>query len=143
MTVDAERLKSVLGIADVTFIPGRSALAVIDATLSGEPPAFEAATHDAMMRRQTTRRTTPLAPNQIGIDNFQFSPRTLTIKAGTTITWINNDDVPHLIVNVQRAFKQSPVLDTDQRFSATLTKPGTYNYFCSLHPQMQGTIVVK
>jgi 3',5'-cyclic-AMP phosphodiesterase len=143
MTVDPARLKSVLGIADVTFVPGRGALAVVDATLSGEPPAFEAATHDAMMRQKSARRATPLAPNQIGIDNFQFSPHTLTVKPGTTITWINNDDVPHLIVNVQRAFRQSPVLDTDQRFSATLTKRGTYSYFCSLHPQMQGTIVVK
>jgi len=143
MTVDPGRLRSVLGIADVTFIPGRSTLAVVDATLSGEPPAFEAASHDAMMRRRTARASRILAPNQIGIDNFQFSPAKLTVKAGTAVTWINNDDVPHLIVNVQRAFKQSPVLDTDQRYSATLTKPGKYDYFCSLHPQMQGTIVVR
>jgi plastocyanin len=59
------------------------------------------------------------------------------------VTWINKDDVPHLIVNVQNKFRQSPVLDTDQRFSATLTKPGTYDYFCSLHPKMQGRIVVQ
>jgi plastocyanin len=65
------------------------------------------------------------------------------VKAGTKVTWINNDDVPHLIVNVQNKFKQSTVLDTDQKFSVTLTKPGTYNYFCSLHPKMQGTIVVN
>jgi plastocyanin len=93
--------------------------------------------------RQTARKAVALGPNEIAIDNFQFSPPTLTVKAGTKITWINNDDVPHLIVNVQNKFKQSPVLDTDQKFSATLAKPGTYNYFCSLHPKMQGTIVVK
>jgi plastocyanin len=51
--------------------------------------------------------------------------------------------VPHLIVNVQNKFKQSTVLDTDQKFSATLTKPGTYNYFCALHPKMQGVVIVK
>jgi plastocyanin len=54
----------------------------------------------------------------------------------------HNDDVPHLIVNVENKFRQSPVLDSDQKFSVTLTKPGTYNYFCSLHPMMVGKIIV-
>jgi plastocyanin len=142
MKVDAAKLGSVLGIADITFIPGRSALAVVDATLSGGPPAFVEASHDAMMKRQDARKAKPLGPNEIGIDNFNFTPRTLTVPVGTKVTWINNDDVPHLIVNVQNKFKQSPVLDTDQQYSATLQKPGTYTYFCSLHPQMQGTIVI-
>jgi 3',5'-cyclic-AMP phosphodiesterase len=143
MKVEPERLKSVLGITSVTFIPGRGALAVVDATLSGEPPAFEAASHDAMMQRQANRKSLVLGPNEIGIDNFAFTPSPLTVKPGTTVTWINKDDVPHLIVNTQNKFKQSGVLDTDQRFSATLTKPGTYDYFCSLHPKMQGKIVVR
>ena len=143
MKVEPERLRSVLGIADVTFIPGRSQLAIVDATLSGEPPAFEAASHDAMLRRQAARRATPLGPTEIGIDNFNFTPRVLTVPRGTTVTWINSDDVPHLIVNVERRFKQSPVLDSDQRFSARLTTPGAYNYFCALHPKMQGKIVVS
>ena len=142
MTVDAARLTSVLGIADVTFIPGRSALAIVDATLSGQPPAFDAATRDAAQRPQP-RRTIALGPNDVGIDNFQFSPATLTVSRGTTVTWINNDDVPHLIVSADRRFKQSPVLDTGQKYQTTLDKPGTYKYFCSLHPMMQGTIVVK
>ena len=142
MKVEPERLKSVLGITDVTFVPGRSALAVVDATLSGQPPAFEQASHDAMMRRQTTRKNMTLGPNEIGIDNFKFGPATLTVPRGTKVTWINNDDVPHLIVNVENRFRQSPVLESDQRFSVTLTKPGTYNYFCSLHPMMQGKIIV-
>ena len=142
MTVDVARLTSVLGIADVTFIPGRSSLAIVDATLSGQPPAFDAATQDAAQRRQT-RRTITLGPNEIGIDNFQFSPPSLSVARGTTVTWINNDDVPHLIVNVERRFKQSPVLDTGQTFSVKLDTAGTYKYFCSLHPMMQGTIVVN
>lgn len=141
MIVDPAKLRSVLGIADVTFIPQRSQLAVVDATLSGEPPAFDEASHDAMMRRQTTRHA-PLGANEIGIDNFQFLPPALQVKRGTTVTWINNDDVPHLIVNVERRFKQSSVLDTAQRFSAQLTRSGTYNYFCALHPKMQGKIIV-
>ncbi|HEY4303188.1 MAG TPA: metallophosphoesterase [Gemmatimonadaceae bacterium] len=143
MTVDPKRLKSVLGIADVTFIPGRNQLAIVDATLSGEPPAFESASHDAMMREKANRKTLVLAPNEIGIDNFSFTPPVLEVKAGTAITWINKDDVPHLIVNVQNKFKQSTVLDTDQRFTVTLSKPGTYDYFCSLHPKMQGRVVVS
>jgi 3',5'-cyclic AMP phosphodiesterase CpdA len=143
MKVDANRLKSVLGITDVTFIPGRSTLAVVDATLSGEPPAFEAASHDAMMSRNARRAATPLGPDQIGVDNFNFTPPALTVKRGTTVTWINNDDVPHLIVSPEKKFKQSPVLDTDQRFSVTLRSPGTINYFCALHPKMQGRIVVQ
>ena len=143
MKVEPERLKSVLGITDVTFVPGRSALAIVDATLSGEPPAFAAASHDAMMRSRAERRALVLAPNEIGIDNFDFTPKVLTVKAGTKVTWINKDDVPHLIVSTQNKFHASAVLDTDQRYSATLAKPGTYDYFCSLHPKMQGQIVVE
>jgi Icc protein len=143
MKVEPERLKSVLGITDVTFVPGRATLAVIDATLSGQPPAFEAASRDAMARRQTTRKSLTLAANEIGIDNFKFAPATLNVRAGTKVVWINNDDVPHLIVNVQNKFRQSPVLDSDQRFGVTLTKAGVYDYFCSLHPMMQGKIVVS
>jgi len=141
MVVQPERLKSVLGIANVTFIPGRSSLAIVDSTLSGEPPAFDAATRDAANRPKRTHAA--LGANEIGIDNFAFAPSPLVVAPGTRVTWVNNDDVPHLIVNVQRAFRQSPVLDTDQRFSATLTKPGTYDYFCSLHPKMQGKIIVR
>ena len=142
MRVEPERLKSVLGITNVTFIPGRSSLAVVDATLSGQPPAFEAATRDAM-RRQSAKKSVTLAPNEIGIDNFKFAPNPLTVKAGAKVVWINNDDVPHLIVNVQNKFRQSPVLDTNQRFAVALTKPGTYDYFCSLHPMMTGKIIVQ
>jgi Icc protein len=143
MTVDPQRLKSVLGISDVTFIPGRTALAIVDATLSGEPPAFESASHDAMMREKANRKALVLGPNEIGIDNFSFTPPVLEVKAGTSVSWINKDDVPHLIANVQNRFKQSSVLDTDQRFTVTLGKPGTYDYFCSLHPKMQGRVVVS
>ena len=143
MKVEPERLKSVLGITDVTFVPGRGALAIVDATLSGEPPAFETASHEAMMRSRAERKALVLAPNEIGIDNFDFTPKVLTVKAGTRVTWINKDDVPHLIVSTQNKFHASPVLDTDQRYSATLSTRGSYDYFCSLHPKMQGKIVVE
>ncbi|HVX38370.1 MAG TPA: metallophosphoesterase [Gemmatimonadaceae bacterium] len=143
MKVEPERLKSVLGIANVTFIPTRSTLAIVDSTLSGQPPAFDAATHDAMMRKTTARKQLALGPDEIGIDNFNFTPAVLTVKSGTRITWINKDDVPHLIVSTKDAWKQSPVLDTDQRFSVTLSRPGSYDYFCALHPKMQGRLVVQ
>ena len=143
MKVEPERLKSVLGITNVTFVPGRSSLAVVDSTLSGQPPAFEAANHDAMMRRQAARANLVLGPNEIGIDNFQFVPAVLRVSGGTAVTWINKDDVPHRIVSTQNKFQPSGVLDTEQRFTVTLTAPGTYDYFCSIHPTMQGQIVAR
>ena len=89
-----------------------------------------------------TKRARSHAPNEIGIDNFQFTPPVLTVKAGTSVTWVNDDDVPHLIASSEGRFKSSTVLDTGQRFSVTFAKAGTYSYFCSLHPKMQGKVVV-
>jgi plastocyanin len=76
------------------------------------------------------------------IDNFTFVPARLTVKAGTTVTWRNEDDIPHTVTSVTQVFK-SRALDTDDRFSFTFTKSGTYEYFCSLHPRMTATIVVE
>lgn len=79
---------------------------------------------------------------EVKIDNFSFSPANLEIKAGTTVTWTNADDIPHTVVSNEKIFK-SKVLDTDQKFSFTFDKPGTYPYFCSLHPKMTGKVVVQ
>ena len=76
------------------------------------------------------------------IDNFTFVPARLTVKAGTTVTWRNEDDIPHTVTSAARLFK-SKALDTDDSFSFTFTDPGTYEYFCSLHPRMTATIVVE
>jgi len=78
------------------------------------------------------------------IDNFSFSPAQLSVAAGSTVTWENHDDMPHTIVNdaTPREFKSAP-LDSGEHFSQTFAKPGTYKYFCSIHPHMTGTIVVK
>jgi plastocyanin len=143
MKVEPERLKSVLGITNVTFVPGRSSLAVVDSTLSGQPPAFDAANRDAKTLQQAKRANLVLGPNEIGIDNFQFIPAVLHVSAGTAITWINRDDTPHLVVSTQNKFTQSGLLDTDQRYTVTLMQPGTYDYFCSIHPKMLGQIVVR
>ena len=78
----------------------------------------------------------------VTIDNFVFEPARLTVKAGTTVTWLNRDDIPHTVAAKDRLFK-SKVMDTDESFSFTFPAPGEYSYFCSLHPHMTGTIVVE
>ena len=79
---------------------------------------------------------------EVKIDNFSFGPATLTVAPGTTVTWVNHDDIPHTVVSTDSVFK-SKVLDTDEKFSFTFTKTGTYPYFCSIHPKMTATVVVK
>ena len=76
------------------------------------------------------------------VQNFTFTPERLIVKAGTTVTWRNEDDIPHTVTSESRLFK-SKALDTDDTFSFTFTEPGSYAYFCSLHPRMTGTIVVE
>jgi plastocyanin len=83
------------------------------------------------------------AATAVSIDNFTFGPQTLTVKAGTTITWTNKDDIPHGVASADNAFAKSRALDTDDSFSFTFTKPGIYQYFCYVHPHMVGTIVVE
>ena len=82
------------------------------------------------------------ATAEVKIDNFSFGPATITVAPGTTVTWVNHDDIPHTVVSTDSVFK-SKVLDTDEKFSFTFTKAGTYPYFCSIHPKMTATIVVK
>ena len=86
----------------------------------------------------------PLAAAEtvVKIDNFTFTPDTAEIAVGTTVTWTNDDDIPHALAEVERRFK-SKALDTGDSFSFTFTSSGTYEYFCSLHPHMKGKIVVK
>jgi plastocyanin len=79
---------------------------------------------------------------QITIDNFSFKPGTLTVPVGATVTWTNKDDIPHTVVSTKKRFA-SPALDTDERFSCRFTAPGSYPYYCSVHPMMTGTVVVK
>ena len=78
----------------------------------------------------------------ISIDNFVFTPDTLEIAAGTKVIWTNNDDIPHAVGAKDLSWK-SHAMDTGDTFDHTFEKPGTYDYFCTLHPHMQGKIVVK
>jgi plastocyanin len=80
---------------------------------------------------------------EVKIDNFSFGPMTLTVAPGTTVTWANNDDVPHTVVSDDKTTFKSKALDTDEKFSFTFRDPGTYEYFCSVHPKMTGKIIVK
>jgi plastocyanin len=78
----------------------------------------------------------------VQIDQFAFVPQRITVKAGATVTWINEDDAPHTVASSDKLFK-SKALDTGDKFSFTFTTPGTYAYFCSVHPHMTGAIAVE
>jgi len=80
--------------------------------------------------------------NEITIDNFTFTPKELTVAVGTTVKWLNHDDIPHTIVEKKTTFR-SKALDTDDSYSFTFTSAGTFDYFCGLHPHMVGQVIVK
>jgi plastocyanin len=87
----------------------------------------------------TTQSSTATA--EVTIDNFSFRPQTITVGVGTTVTWTNRDDIPHTVVSDDGIFK-SKARDTDEKFSYTFDKAGTYPYHCSLHPKMTGQAIV-
>jgi plastocyanin len=80
--------------------------------------------------------------NEITIDNFTFTPKELTVAVGTTVKWVNHDDIPHTVVEKKTTFR-SKALDTDDSYSFTFTSAGTFDYFCGLHPHMVGQVIVK
>ena len=79
----------------------------------------------------------------VSIDNFAFSPAVITVAPGTTVRWTNRDDIPHTVVSDDKSTFKSKVMDTDEQFTFTFAKPGTYSYFCSIHPHMTGKVVVQ
>src|ERR1700758_5194211 len=92
-----------------------------------------------------TRESTPFkaTKTEVAIDNFSFSPNTVTLSVGGTVAWTNHDKVPHVVSSAGNQFKKSPLLKTGQSFSHIFATTGTYSYFCSIHPRMTGKIVVK
>ena len=84
----------------------------------------------------------PAAAATVKIGNFNFGPKAIDVPVGATVTWVNEDDIPHTVAASDKSFR-SKVMDTDDRFSMTFAKPGTYEYFCSIHPHMTGKVVVK
>ena len=96
----------------------------------------------ALLASAATAVSAQAADTKIIIDQFTFTPQRVTVKAGTTVAWINDDDIPHTVASSTKVFK-SKALDTSDKFSFTFTTPGVYEYFCSLHPHMTGAIVVE
>ncbi len=121
MKVADDRLRTMLGLSRISFHDVNHPIAITDLPL-------EAATTNADAR-------------DVVVDNFSFAPATTSVPVGSTITWTNRDDVPHNVVSTKQKFK-SPVLDTDEQFSHRFDAPGSYEYFCSIHPKMTGRIVV-
>jgi plastocyanin len=138
--VGADRLRSFLGITSVRYTAHAGTLALVDGSLAGTPVAVAGAGSESPRARQ--RQAKPLADNEIGIDNFSFTPPNRTVPAGKTVTWINRDDVPHRIGSADSKFPLGPVLDTDHNYSYTFAQPGTYKYFCTIHPTMTGVVTV-
>ena len=112
------------------FTLGFAALAIVLIMMAGRAKSFGAT---AVQDKPAT---------EVKIDNFVFAPNPVTVPAGTTIRWTNRDDIPHNVVAEDKSFK-SKVMDTDESFTYTFSKPGTYNYFCSIHPKMTGKVVVQ
>ena len=135
------RVKAMLGVAAVALLVGSVARASADETvgMTMDMPGMP-----GMKMAATPVDAAPTEANAVNINNFAFSPKELTVAVGTTVTWINKDEEPHTVTNAGSppAFK-SAALDEGDKFSFTFTKPGTYRYFCSVHPFMVATVVVK
>jgi Icc protein len=124
MKVEADRLKQMLGLASIGYHEVHHPIAITEVPLENAVASSRPDGHPVV------------------VDNFSFSPAAAMVPAGATVTWTNRDDVPHNIVSTEKRFA-SPVLDTDQHFSYRFDAPGTYRYYCSLHPRMTGHIVVS
>jgi 3',5'-cyclic-AMP phosphodiesterase len=150
MVVPAGQLADVLGVREVHYVPSNRHLAVVDHTLSGNSsdPAFAAG--EAAARAHASALPPAAAAgvaggsagNEVTIDNFAFTPRVVSLPAGSKLTWRNRDDVPHKIQSADNRFTGSPLLDTKAVYSVRFPNSGEFPYFCSLHPVMQGKIVV-
>jgi plastocyanin len=101
----------------------------------------------AVSRASDAAPATPASPTakpEVSIDNFTYNPQALTVSAGTKVTWINRDDLPHTVTSsVKPRLLDSPSLDTDESFAHVFNTPGTYEYYCTVHPKMTGKIIVK
>jgi 3',5'-cyclic AMP phosphodiesterase CpdA len=154
LKVPADQLRRVLGITNVGYIVGDNHLAVVDSTLAGAPPeeasailrkaaaALPTASAAAQSNPQTQSRAAATGETvPATIDNFAFTPKEVTVKAGSTVLWTNKDDIPHTVTSDSNLFSSS-VLDTNQTFQFTFERPGRFLYFCKLHPMMTGVVAV-
>jgi plastocyanin len=116
----------------------REPAAVVSPVADNHKPSASAAESSAPDEKASAASSS----NQVAIDNFTFTPQTLTVPVGMKVTWINRDDVPHTVTDAGKRFR-STALDTDDSFSFTFTAPGAYPYYCGIHPHMTGSIIVK
>lgn len=122
MTVPDDRLRTLLGLSRVSFHDVNHSIAITDVPLELEMTKAGAA--------------------EVLVDNFSFTPATASVRVGTTVTWTNRDDIPHIVASTEQQFK-SPVLDTGEQFSHRFDAAGAYKYFCSIHPKMTGQVIVE
>ena len=141
MVVPAGQLQDVLGVREVHYVPSNRHLAVVDHTLSGNSPVAAFAAGEAAARAHAPAQP-QAATNEVTIDNFAFNPKIVSVAAGSKLTWRNRDDVPHKIQSADNRFAGSPLLDTKAAYSVGFPDSGEFSYFCSLHPVMQGKVVV-
>jgi plastocyanin len=123
----------------LTHLPAAALLALAVAGCGGGEPAS---------RQDTTPPASPApaaeATARVTIDQFAYDPRELTVTAGTRVTWVNRDDVPHTVTSVEKPRRfASGTLDTDDQFAHVFTTPGTYEYYCAVHPKMTAKVIVK
>jgi 3',5'-cyclic-AMP phosphodiesterase len=136
MKVPADQLRSLLGLTRVSYVKGNHPLAIVDSSLASDGAM------GASVGAVAAASVSPGgSPHEVKIDNFNFNPGATAVPVGTSVTWTNHDDIPHNVISTEKRFA-SPVLDTDQWFSFTFSEPGTYPYYCSIHPKMTGKVVV-
>jgi 3',5'-cyclic-AMP phosphodiesterase len=135
MKVPADKLRSLLGITDINYMEHDHTLAVTDT------PLIAAIAIDNQINEKKNNNVIK-SENQVTIDNFSFDPKELTVAIGTKVTWVNHDDLPHVVASTDNTFK-SLALDTNDQFSFTFGNSGVYEYYCTIHPRMTGKIIVK
>jgi plastocyanin len=144
MKVEPARLRQLLGLSRMSFHDIKSPIAITDVALSvGDAPMAAMAGMSAPAAA-APRPASSAAPGalKVDIDNFKFSPETITVPRGATVTWTNHDDVPHTVTSTTKAFG-SAALDTDGQYSHPFDAAGTFEYYCTLHPRMTGKVVVS
>lgn len=117
------------------------AASVVLAGCSASRPTAGTSTSMPMASMSVTAPAAPVNGDQVNIDNFAFVPATLTVRAGSTVTWTNHDEEPHTVAASDGSF-HSPGMGTGGTFSHTFATAGTFDYVCSIHPMMHGTVVV-
>ncbi len=125
----------------LVLIPAGILAAVLGMAVAGERAVAEAPMHTMVMPANAPAGA-PVNVNAVAIHNFAFGPNAITVTAGTTVTWTNQDNEPHSVVMVDQSFR-SPPLDTGDHFTHTFAAPGQYRYFCGFHPQMTGVVIVR